>query len=248
MLKRIIAITVCFIFLVCSLCACCCLPFNNESDYSSSYINPYTSSYYVSSYIDPYSSESNSQEESVVTETSSTEQSAEVTLADWKTAYLDFISTIKDEFPNYALVYIDNDNIPELYLNGISEATGDMVCSYKNGTVIYQQLGRTGGGSYIEKSGKFINQNGNMGNCYTDPFELIESGFVSPFYGSMSVTYEELENGEYNEIYEYSIDGFIVSEDEYNAKIDAFFDFSQAKRLGENQVSYDEIVQQITNF
>lgn len=248
MFQKITAITVCFIFLVCSLCACCCLPVNNESDYSSSYINPYTSSYYESSYIEPYSSENNIHEESVVTEASDTKQSGEVALADWKTAYLDYISTIKDEFSNYALIYIDNDNIPELYLNGMSEATGDMVCSYKNGTVISQQLGRTGGGSYIEKSGKFINQNGNMGNCYTEPFELTENGFVSPFYGSMQITYEELENGEFNEIYKYSIDGVTVSEDEYNAKIAAFFDFSQAKMLGENRVSYDEIVQQITNF
>ena len=45
--------------------------------------------------------------------------------------------------------------------------------------------------------------------------------------------------------YEYSVAEESVSEDEYNAAVNAAFDFENAARLNENEVGYDLIVQQI---
>ena len=95
---------------------------------------------------------------------------SETTYPDWQTAYLDFIETREREYGResdygfdhrYALVYIDNDDIPELYAMGHCEADGDLICSYKNCRVIEQLLGRTLGGKYVERSGIVINQNGH---------------------------------------------------------------------------------------
>ena len=52
---------------------------------------------------------------------------------------------------------------------------------------------------------------------------------------------------EYNFIYEYFVEDAPVSEAEYNIAVNSAFDFSQAVRLDENAVSYDEIVQQLQN-
>ena len=175
-----------------------------------------------------------------ITETS---EMAEIPL--WKTAYLSFLKTKKDSHCSYALVYIDGDDIPELYLSGNGEATGDSICSYKNGAVVEQPLRRIGGGRYIEKSGNIMNQNGNMGRLYTHVYELSKDGFELTFDALSSECVEVLENGEYKRYYEYSIENKPTSESEYNAAVKASFDFDNSISLYENSVNYSAIRQQI---
>ena len=167
---------------------------------------------------------------------------------EWKTAYLNFLEQEKDSHNSYALVYIDGDDIPELYLSGIAEAIGDSICTYKNGAVIEQQLNRIGGGWYIEKSGNVINQNGNMGHIYTHVYKLNENGFILTFEALSAERIEVLENDEYKLHYEYSIGDKSANESEYNSAIEAAFDFENAVRLNDNEVNYDTIRQQIIDF
>ncbi len=163
---------------------------------------------------------------------------------DWKTAYLNFLEQEKGSHRSYALVYIDGDDIPELYLSGRDEATGDSVCSYRKGAVIEQALHRIGGGWYIEKSGTVINQNGHMGQKHTHVFKLAEDGFVLTFEALSS----ERINDEYKLYYEYSIGNKPVNESEYNAAVETACDFENAARLNENAVNYDTVRQQIIDF
>ena len=125
-----------------------------------------------------------------------------------------------------------------------------MVCSFKNGTVTMQQLKRTCGGKYIERSGDMINQNGNMGRCYTNVYKLNETGFIETF-NALSIEYAEYIGGkgseEYRFIYEYFVGDAPVSESEYHDAVNSAFDFSRATRFDENAVSYEEIVQQLQN-
>lgn len=167
---------------------------------------------------------------------------------EWKTAYLNFLEQEKDSHNSYALVYIDGDDIPELYLSGIAEAIGDSICTYKNGAVIEQQLNRIGGGWYIEKSGNVINQNGNMGHIYTHVYKLNEDGFILTFEALSAERIEVLENDEYKLHYEYSIGDKSANESEYNSAIEAAFDSENAVRLNDNEVNYDTIRQQIIDF
>lgn len=175
------------------------------------------------------------------------DKTEEQTLADCKKAYLDFLKDKKASHWLFALVFIDNDNIPELYLCGASEAEGDMICSYKNGVVVYQYLGRVGGGKYIERSGDIINQNGHMGRYYDTVYKLSENGFSTILNANYTERYEHIGNEEYNIYREYFIDDTPVSEAEYNNAVNSAFDVSKAVRLDENAVSYDEIMQQLQN-
>lgn len=181
-----------------------------------------------------------------LTNTSDTTDSASI--SQWKKAYLDFLKTKKDTHRYYALVYIDNDDIPELYLSGDGEATGDSICAYKNGTVVEQPLHRIGGGWYIEKSGNIINKNGHMGQHHTHVYKLNDVGFALTFEALSSERIETLENGECRLYFEYSIGDKVVNEAEYNTAVDAVdvdLDFENAVQLNENEVEYDLIVQQI---
>ena len=167
---------------------------------------------------------------------------------EWKTAYLNFLEQEKDSHLSYALVYVDGDDIPELYLSGIGEAIGDSVCTYKNETVVTQQLKRIGGGWFIEKSGSLINQNGNRGHIYTHVYKLNGNGFALTFEALSVERVEVLENDKYKLHYEYSIGDKSVSESEYNSAIKANFDFENAVRLNENEVNYATIRQKIIDF
>ena len=175
------------------------------------------------------------------------DKTEEEILADCEKAYLDFLKDKKESYRLFSLVFIDDDDIPELYLMGACEAQGDMVCSFKNGTVIPQQLRRTGGGKYIERSGDMINQNGNMGRCYTNVYRLNENGFTETFnaLSSESVEYIDGKGGEYRFIHEYFIDDTPVSEADYNDALSSAFDLSKAVELDENAVSYNAIIEQL---
>ena len=196
-----------------------------------------------------HSSENNGTEENTVT----TVKSDKIQIAtpkpatDYKKAYLDFLKDKQESHRLFALVFIDNDDIPELYLKGSSEAEGDMVCSFKNGSIIKQQLNRTGGGKYTPRSGDMINQNGNMGRCYTNVYKLNDSGFTKTFNALSVENVEHIGGEEYNFIYEYFVEDAPVSEAEYNAAVNSAFNFLQAVRLDENAVSYDEIIRQLQN-
>ena len=172
-------------------------------------------------------------------------KSAQQSSTDYKRAYLDFLKDKQESHRLFALVFIDNDDIPELYLKGSSEAEGDMICSFKNGSIIKQQLNRTGGGKYTPRSGDIFNQNGNMGYCYTNVYKLSENGFSETFNALSIEKVESIEGEEYNLIYEYFIAGTPASETEYNNAVNASFDSSRAVRLDENAVPYEEIVQQL---
>lgn len=178
----------------------------------------------------------------------STPAAAESTIPEWKIAYLEYLEAQKDGHLSYALIYIDDDDIPELYLSGNCEATGDSVCSYKNGTVIEQPLNRIGGGRYVERSGKIINQNVNMGHIYTHVYKLTEQGFVLTFHALSSERAEHLGNDEYNISYEYSVENKPVNEGDYTAAVDAAFNFAQSVSLNENAVEYSAITQQIMDW
>lgn len=165
----------------------------------------------------------------------------------YKAAYLDFLKDKKESYRLFSLVYIDNDDIPELYLSGVSEAEGDMICSFKNGVVVYQYLSRIGGGKYVEKSGNIINRNGHMGQYYDNVYKLDENGFSEALNARCTARYEDIGDGSgrVNTYYEYFIDGAAVSEAEYNNAFNAAFDFSNAISFYDNAVSYEKIVEQL---
>lgn len=168
-------------------------------------------------------------------------------LVDWKKAYLDYIEQIKNEHFEYALVYIDADDIPELYVSGDCEATGDGVCSYKGGRLIEQRLNRIGGGSYIHKSGLVFNFNGNMGYYTANVYKLTNNGFQNIFYGLQQERIIDIGNDQYDIEYDFFVGENNVTEEEFNNAIDTVFNREKSKDLHSQAVSYSKIKEQIIN-
>ena len=122
-----------------------------------------------------------------------------------------------------------------------------LLCSGLGLIFVGQRLNRTGGGRYVERSGNIINENGNMGVCYTDVYRLTEEGFQQTFSAALVERTENLDD-EYVSTYEYYLGDIQVEEDAYQAGVEAAFDPEGAQRLGENAVPYDSITQMITDL
>jgi len=157
-------------------------------------------------------------------------------LEPWKVAYLKFLDDdvkYNSDRCDYSLVFVDSDNIPELFISGPDSASGERLCSYKNGQLVCQQLRRTGGSRYIPAAGLVYNHQGNMDNYSTDVYHLTDSGFVNLFHGTNeNRRYQTLDtNGEVTikAVTLYYIDGKEVTEEEHDAEVAKYFDYSKSK-------------------
>ena len=166
----------------------------------------------------------------------------------WKTAYLEFLADKEGEYAVYALVEVDDDEVPELYLGGCSDAIGDRVCSYQKGNLKHLYIRRVQGGQYVPRSGLVLNYNGTTGYYYTEVFGLTENGFDCRWSGLEK--HGSGHNG-FNEYYgaaTYYIDDVPVGKAEYEAAIREQIDLEQVRSFHENGVSFEGICQQIVAF
>ena len=164
-------------------------------------------------------------------------------LEPWQIAYLEYMVEDANEYGSYfrstfALVFVDSDNIPELYISGPDSASGTRLCSYKDGLVVKQHCGT----EYIPASGLVYNYMGHMGNYRTDVFLLTEDGFLSIFNGREEhLPYQTLaDNGERitKSSHEYFIDKTPVTEEEFNDAIAKVFDNNISIRFSDNTTLY----------
>lgn len=190
----------------------------------------------------------------------------------WKEEYISFINNnIKNdkmyEENYYTLIDVNDDLIPELYIAPNSGIGGDIICSYYNGELIYEQIG-VGDGyfRYIKGENLFIESGGRM-DVYSDKVYSIENGkFVVKFdgrYGAGDVA--NLEFDQYGEpIYEYFInDVKVTDENEYKKSLNAVFDEQRAiepiysnseydseamRYVGEEIYDGKEILEAINNY
>ena len=169
-------------------------------------------------------------------------------LQDWQNAYLEYL---KDwDFPGFTfeLAFVDEDTIPELYINTHIGAGGGSVCAYKGGQVVAVDLQWEGSAAYIPRSGLIYNCNGHMGYYTTEVHRLNNAGFVSLFSGLREEYYTVDENKEEQFIVEYSIGNRVVSEDEFNEAVTELFNFSESMGFERDGESYAEITQRILDW
>lgn len=168
----------------------------------------------------------------------------------WKSAYIDYINNnlSSKDFEQFALIYVDNDDIPELVAIGNCEAVGCIICTYTNGSVQDTQLSRLNF-TYIEKNNLLCNSDGNM-DSYYDIVYSINNGCLTTLatgeYGA-----EDNSNMKFNEdgspLYVYKWNHKSVSEEDYNNALSKIYDQSKAVPGYDEQNSYtrQEIINQL---
>lgn len=198
-------------------------------------------------------------EETVEETEPETVESKEIDEQQWKQAYIKYLT---DEWETeewkktnaympvyYSLIFINDDDIPELYENYYP---GGSICYY-NG----EQPGKvvlTGWGTeplYIERGNQFYAFGGRM-DAYDNVIYSIQDGQIIEvhrgeygFVGGEGIPRDE--NGD--PFYRYFWDGVeVASKEEYNEKIATYFDESKAKNVLDSKYTAYEIIEAINSI
>lgn len=147
----------------------------------------------------------------------------------WKNAYAEYISNDPDidyssDWCFCGLIYIDDDDVPELIIEYGVEALGTRVVSYKNGETISEVFFRIGGFHYMERKGLIHNAVGLQGWMMDDFASLDNEGFHNLGMGSRfgeAMDYIHFDKFQWN--------GEDVSEEEFNSSVAGLFDDDQSK-------------------
>ncbi len=181
---------------------------------------------------------------------------------------MDYLGCDKTQ-STYSLIYLDEDDIPEIFISTGICAQGEFVLTYNNGKVEICRLERLGS-EYIERSGFILTDTGHMG-YYPVSITKLENGVFSEiasgaytesekYYApdGSEIDYldylewdEEASSGEpYSELsFNWEWMGEQVTEEEYNARIAEVFDASAGKYpvSDDGGYSYNGILKVIEN-
>lgn len=146
-------------------------------------------------------------------------------------AYIDYINTIgADGVDGYEVIYLDEDDIPELVVIGNCEAAGCRIVSYYDGEVHENYLSRLYF-SYIEKENLLCNSDGHMDYYYDIVYKLEKGELIAVgegYYGA-----EDNSNVQYDEagdpIYVYEWNGKQMTEEEYDQALDTLYDWGDSQ-------------------
>lgn len=150
----------------------------------------------------------------------------------WKNAYVKFINELDEVYDRftgerdeiYKLVNINNDDIPELYINFGSTAGGDMICTYSSNSVQSQYMWNYGF-SYIEGQNLFIDSGGHMDEYYDIVYSIIDGKFVEQYhgeYGAKDNTNVQI-GADGEPIYDYFWGKTLVTPEEYARQLNSFY-------------------------
>lgn len=150
-------------------------------------------------------------------------------MKDWELAYYEYLNALESNASfTYSLIYVDDDNIPELVIDTGYEAGGCMLLTWHNNRTDVLQTSRLYF-NYIEKENLLCNQEGNMGYYYDDVY-TIKNGKWEYLCGG---TYQDGPDGpavddEGNSIYIYAWNGENTSKEEYDEKLNAVYQLDQS--------------------
>jgi len=89
----------------------------------------------------------------------------------WRTAYRNWLSKNGDAYNTYGLIYVNDDDIPELAVNTGGEAGGCQILTYANGVVDVLQTSRLNF-TYIKRGNRLNNSAGHMDSYYDIVYEI----------------------------------------------------------------------------
>lgn len=135
-----------------------------------------------------------------------------VSVDEWKQAYYDYLKKMDlNGYDGFSLLYVNDDEVPELYLYGNCEAMGQIYATYHKGQVNFVRLSRLSS-LFSERGNLIINDDGSA-DYYYDIFYTIENGiFVKTHMGESHDYYDEAAD---TFITNYTWDGEAVSDEEY---------------------------------
>lgn len=156
----------------------------------------------------------------------------------WQEAYAVYIDYLIKKDPDqenarinyrFALIYLDQDEIPELYFLSCSDATGEAVATWHDKHLAKLELSNTSAADYIEQSGLLYHHPSKASNSPATVYELQNGAFTKIASGayrwdSSKATDDRIRMDSKNRpanVYEW--DGKTVSEQEFDQNLNAIY-------------------------
>lgn len=158
--------------------------------------------------------------------------------SDWKQLYIEYIQNTT-YFDSFSLIYLNDDDIPEIVGRGVDVATGTQIFWINNSKVINHNLGY-GPMEYYDRGG-LVHGNHMYGGRYNDGVYNFANGDLLRLYTSYAMMNEE---GQF--IYR-DQDGNEIDKDQYFEELNKVFDSSRAVSP-DVWYSEDEIIQMIRDY
>ncbi len=160
----------------------------------------------------------------------------------WKEKYLDYLRSISDaDTYEYDLIYLDDDDIPELYIDTQVMAGGTWLITCYNGKIQDVDTGEYDGLSYIERSG-LIHISTGHGGGYEDRIVKLKKGEFSIL---KSGYYSQMPDGNDGVDEQYCWDGEEVTSEEYFTGIEKAYDKTK-EQVTTGQYTYHELYALLT--
>lgn len=171
---------------------------------------------------------------------------------DYKSAYTAAIADVEANSPQYSftysLIYVNEDDIPELVCNSNDETFGVYLISYHEGSLNYALTSGTEF-TYIEKENIVDNTGVVLGAYYDNLLAIRDGQWVLLGYGEKGTSDPWAEDS-FDENGEPIVDTWTWDDDylkndaDYNATLELYYASDAAKSV-DNYVSKDEILKQI---
>ena len=174
------------------------------------------------------------------------------TYDDYKSAYTAAIADVEANSPQYSftysLIYVNEDDIPELVCNSNDETFGVYLISYHDGSLNYALTSGTEF-TYIEKENIVDNTGVVLGAYYDNLLAIRDGQWVLLGYGEKGTSDPWAEDS-FDENGEPIVDTWTWDDDylkndaDYNATLELYYASDAAKSV-DNYVSKDEILKQV---
>ena len=148
--------------------------------------------------------------------------------ADWKNLYVDYVNSLEEAYDDIWIVDIDDDDVPELFVQGKYHVAGAMLCWIDNNKVNFKPCGQNFG--YKKKSG----------SCYAYTVQMGASMLIEYTLNNGNISEQKVAFGSENNN-SYTWNNKSVSQDEYWNKLNdytsAFTNINVADNISRSQFS-----------
>lgn len=107
----------------------------------------------------------------------------------WRQAYREYLQANASSRDTFGLIYVNEDEVPELVIDSGIEAQGCRILTYADGQVNVLTTRRLGF-TYIERGNRLCNSDGNMDSYYDDVYEIRNGRWLciarGEYYGYLS--------------------------------------------------------------
>ncbi|MDE5587515.1 MAG: C-type lectin domain-containing protein [Acetatifactor sp.] len=162
-------------------------------------------------------------------------------LEEWKQRYLNYLEENNyADTCTYSLIYVDDDNIPEMVVDTGGEAGGCQLLTFRDHVLDVWQSARLNI-TYIERGNLICNSDGNMGYYYDNVYTIQDGKWVyvdGGIWGDGPDGVQIGENGNYLEFFYWTGEepwdreeywfGEEITEEEYEARLNAIYPMEQS--------------------